>query len=701
MFSEPLAWLIIGLPVAAFILNGTVVRAYLKSESLVAGWITIGAVAGSFIISVAALIHVVNNGASIHEQREWITIAGLELTFGMMLDQLTAIMLVVVSGVSLLVQFYSQQYMHGDKSYVRYYSFMALFTASMLGLVTSRNIIQLFVFWELVGVSSYLLIGFWMERPSAAAAAKKAFLMTRFGDFGFLLGILYLFFVNGDFPDQNLLDIPTLYEVIGAGGIAASVATWISLGLLMGAVGKSAQFPLHSWLPDAMEGPTSVSALIHSATMVTAGVFLIARFFPLFEASNTTELVALIGAFTAVFAASMGLVANDIKRVLAYSTISQLGYMVMALGIGAYAPAIFHLFTHAFFKAGLFLGAGSVHHASGTFNMTYMGGLRKDMKWTYWTMVIGSLSLAGLFPLSGFWSKDEILTVAFERGSDDGLAIGWVVLVAGLVAAFMTAFYMFRAIYMTFHGEYKGGAEAEAEAAKANDEPEPVGLGHTHRQESPWVMVAPIGILAALAIVIGFLVNPLIDVGPINKHAFATFVTARNENVFVYEGKHGAGDNGHAEADDHGDNHSDKSHLPDAIHSGAEPHFNILVATVSSILAAGGIGLAYMMYITGQVSAANMGRRFKSAHTVLLRKFYFDELYEDRITIRFFYQRLARFLAWFDITWIDNVNVQLSKLTGNVGRGLTNVQNGQTQTYAAVMVIGFVIVLLAFLAWGA
>lgn len=680
--------MIIALPVAAFVLNGTLVRVLLGPQTLVAGWITIGAVGGSFALSVAALMSVVSDGAAIHEPRDWIDIAGFQLTFGILLDQLTAIMLVVVSGVSLLVQFYSQQYMHGDRSYARYYSFMALFTASMLGLVTSRNIIQIFVYWELVGVSSYLLIGFWMERPSAAAAAKKAFLMTRFGDFGFLLAIIYLFFVNStpEFADVDLLDIPTLYEALGAGLISASVATWIALGLLMGAVGKSAQFPLHSWLPDAMEGPTSVSALIHSATMVTAGVFLIARFFPLFEASNAMDLVALIGAFTAVFAASMALVAKDIKRVLAYSTISQLGYMVMALGIGAYAPALFHLFTHAFFKAGLFLGAGSVHHASGTFNMTFMGGLRANMKWTYWTMVIGSLSLAGLFPLSGFWSKDEILTTAFERGSDDGLAVGWIVLVAGLLAAFMTAFYMFRAIFMTFHGEYKGGAEAEAEEAKKNNEPEPVGLGHTHRQESPWVMVGPLVILASLAIAIGFLVNPLSDVGPINKHAFATFVVERNENVFSHE----------AEGDDHGD----ESHLPSAVHSGAEPHFSVPIAAISSVVAAGGILLAYAMYITGAISPVAMGRRFSSVYKVLLRKYYFDELYEDRITVQGFYGRLARFLAWFDTTWIDNVNVQISKMTANVGRGLANVQNGQTQTYAAVMAIGFVVVLFAFLVWG-
>ena len=365
-------------------------------------------------------------------------------------------MMVVITSVSLLVQIYGLSYMHGDKSLTRYYTYMSLFTASMLGLVLSKNIVQLFVFWELVGVSSYMLIGFWMNRPSAANAAKKAFIMTRFGDFGFLFGILYLFSLNPAYLDINIL-----YNAVNNGEISSYSASIISAGFLIGAIGKSAQFPLHTWLPDAMEGPTSVSALIHSATMVTAGIFLIARFFPLFDVSNIMIYVALIGAVTSVFAASMGLVADDIKKVLAYSTVSQLGYMMFALGIGAYAPAIFHLFTHAFFKACLFLGAGSIHHASGTFNMKYMGGMRKVMPITYITMMVSSLSLAGLFPLSGFWSKDEILAHAAHQEN----ILGYVVLILGLIAAFMTAFYMFRAIFLVFHGDWKGGGESEKKEA--------------------------------------------------------------------------------------------------------------------------------------------------------------------------------------------------------------------------------------------
>ena len=664
MITEGLAWLIIALPIAAMLVNGLLVRAFVGSNSKYAGYITVAAIGGSFILSLMTLGTVMSDGPLHVDTHDWIAIGGLNLTFGLMVDQLTSIMLVVVTGVSLLVQIYGQAYMHGDKSYTRYFTYMALFTASMLGLVLSGNLIQIFVFWELVGVSSYLLIGFWMDRPSAAAAAKKAFLMTRFGDFGFLLGILYLYSQSSSY-----MDISTLYHEIEAGHIAVGVATWVSLGLLAGAIGKSAQFPLHNWLPDAMEGPTSVSALIHSATMVTAGVFLIARFFPLFEHSDAMTLVALIGGFTAVFAATMGLVANDIKRVLAYSTVSQLGYMMLALGVGAYAPAIFHLFTHAFFKAALFLGAGSVHHASGTFNMNYMGGLKKHMPRTYWGMVIASLSLAGLFPFSGFWSKDEILGHAAEVGT----ATGNIVLALGLIAALMTAFYMFRAIFLTFHGEWKGGGEKETEDAEAAGEPLPVGNAHSHFGESPWLMVGPIMLLAVLAIGIGFFSNPLVDVGGIDKHAFAHYVT-HNHEVFPT-----------AEA---------------AKHAGSSPEFNVMVAAISTVLAVAGIGLAYLMYIKGSISPTAMGARFQPIYNLMFRKYYFDEMYENVVVRKGFYKYVADALRWFDEHWIDNANVHLSNWVSRIGKSGALVQNGQTQTYAVGMVIGVVAVVAAFLLWG-
>lgn len=660
--EELLIWLILALPVASFAILG-VLRPVIGPQSRSAGWLTIAAVAGSFALSVVALASIMTEGAVNFDSRDWISVGGFTLSYGLMLDPLTAIMLVTVSGVSLLVQFYSQAYIHGDRSYTRYYIFMSLFTASMLGLVTARSVIQLFVFWELVGISSYLLIGFWMDRPSAAAAAKKAFIMTRFADFGFLLGILYLYTQN-----PAWLDIPALYDAAAAGAVAVTAATWISLGFFMGAAGKSAQFPLHSWLPDAMEGPTPVSALIHSATMVTAGVFLVARFFPLFEASDAMMVVALIGGFTAIFAASMGLVANDIKRVLAYSTVSQLGYMMFALGVGGYVPAMFHLFTHAWFKAGLFLASGSVNHASGTFNMQYMGGLRKYMPWTYWCMVIGGLSLVGLFPLSGFWSKDEILGHALEV--DTG--VGYAVLVMGLLTALLTAFYTFRMIYMTFHGEYRGGAEAEEEDLKKAGETPPPGQGHTHLAESPWIMVAPIVVLAIMAIGAGFFTNPPVDVGINDKHGLGEFLT-HNEDVFHTE--------------------------EDAKHAGAEPHFIWPIAIGSTVLALAGIGLAYVMYGAGKISPGSVGRRLSLVHRLLFRKYYVDELYEDQVVRGVFYRGLVRSLGWVDRNWLDNANVQLSMWTGRFGRGLAMVQNGQTQTYVLVMALGAVVAVAAILVW--
>ena len=670
MITEGFVWLIIALPIISFLVNALLVRAFIGSNSKYAGYVTIAAIGASFVLSLMSLATVMSDGPLDFETHHWIFIGGMDLSFGLILDQLSVIMLVVVSGVSLLVQIYGQAYMDGDKSYTRYFAYMSLFTASMLGLVLARNVIQIFVFWELVGVSSYLLIGFWMDRPSAAAAAKKAFIMTRFGDFGFLLGILYLYSI-----DPSYMDVSKLYEAIGVEAITASMATWVALGLFAGAVGKSAQFPLHSWLPDAMEGPTSVSALIHSATMVTAGVFLIARFFPLFEHSNVMTLVALIGGFTAVFAATMGLVANDIKRVLAYSTISQLGYMVMALGVGAYAPAIFHLFTHAFFKAALFLGAGSVHHASGTFNMKYMGGLKRHMPWTYWGMIIASLSLAGLFPFSGFWSKDEILGHAAEVGATTGN----IVLALGLIAALMTAFYMFRAIFLTFHGEWNGGGEKEEADAQLSGDPSPVGNAHSHLGESPWLMIGPVTLLAAISIFIGFFSNPVVEVGSIDKHAFAHFVTVENEDVFPVDE-----DGGHKAAD----------------HAGAAPKFNFAVAGISSLLALSGIALAYAMYIKSSISPSSIGARFRPLYNLMFRKYYFDELYENLIVSKGFYKYLADALRWFDEHWIDNANIHLSNWVSRIGKSGVLIQNGQTQTYAVGMVIGVIAIAAGFLLWG-
>ncbi|MFP6678897.1 MAG: NADH-quinone oxidoreductase subunit L [Dehalococcoidia bacterium] len=670
--SEIGVWLIVLVPLASFVVNGLVIRPFLPQYERLAGWLTILALAVSFGLSIMAYATVNSeHGMVDFGTHDWLSVNGLTLSIGILLDPLTAIMLIVVSGVSLMVQIYSQGYMKGDQSYIRYYAYMSLFTASMLGLVTARNIIQVYVFWELVGTSSYLLIGFWFTKPSAAAAAKKAFIVTRFGDFGFLIAILALFAQGNEF-----LDIPYMYANVGL--IGTTAVSLIALGFFAGAVGKSAQFPLHTWLPDAMEGPTPVSALIHSATMVTAGVFLVARVFPLYLASEVTmEVVALVGAFTAIFAASMGLVAHDIKRVLAYSTVSQLGYMMLILGLGGWVAAIFHLFTHAFFKALLFLGSGSVNHATGTFDMRYMGGLRKVMPWTFTLMVIGSLSLAGIFPLAGFWSKDEILAHTLEVDS----VIGWIALTAGVIAAFMTAFYMFRVIWMTFGGEYRGGAEAEAVAVTAAGGEAPEVHGHPHLGESPWVMIAPMLVLGVLAIGAGFLANPPVDIGVTDKHEFGHFVTT-NANVFV-------------------ENVDDEHAVEEALkHAGESPKFNWSVAIVSSAVAFIGIFLAYLMYGARKVSPESLADRTRPIYTLMYRKYFMDELYEGWIVKRLFYGVVVTASDWFDRNVIDAVNVKFGIWTARVGKGLALAQNGQTQMAGLAISLGVVASIAAFLVWG-
>ena len=696
MVSETLAWLTLFAPVASFAVIGVIIWpwAYARSSHSQsasgardflgnsAAYLTILAVGVSFVISLMLLSATISGHGKIeYPVHEWLTVGGFTFNVGILMDPLTSIMLVVVSGVSLMIQIYSVGYMseEGNRAYARYFAYMSLFTASMIGLVLASNIIQVFVFWELVGLCSYLLIGFWFTRPSAANAAKKAFIVTRVGDFGFLLGILYLFFNQDTLAAAGLngLDIADLYKAVEVGLIAGSTATWIAAGIFAGAVGKSGQFPLHTWLPDAMEGPTPVSALIHAATMVTAGVFLVARFFPVFQASDSMmTVVAIVGGFTAIFAASMGLVMNDVKRVLAYSTVSQLGYMMLALGVGAYAFAIFHLFTHAFFKALLFLGSGSVNHASGTFDMRYMGGLRKHMPWTFWTFLIGSLALAGIFPTAGFWSKDEILASALHAGT----GVGTFVFALGIIAALMTAFYMFRALWMTFGGEFRGGADAEAkDAAESGADPESLHLGHVHLAESPKVMVAPMLILAVLAVVIGFVANPPLDLGPMSIvpiHWFTHFMGYGPVEVKI-------------------------------------PDFDVLLAVVSTVVALAGIAIAYMMYSRRSqsdaiptadrkrdrrpLSADRVGARFGPIYRLLSAKYYIDELYEGLIVKRAFYGGVALALDWADKNVVDWVVNKIGWFGANIGVPLRQIQTGQIQQYAAAISIGIIVILGLYL----
>jgi NADH-quinone oxidoreductase subunit L len=644
---EGIVWSIFLLPVASMLAIAFISKPYPR----VSGWITIAAIGTAFAFSLWTL------GAVIHTGGEplrfgtyhWLRIGtdnpvlqglggpNLDISLGLRIDGLSAVMLVVVTSVSLAVQVYSQGYMHGDGGYSRYYAYMSLFTAAMLGLVIVNSIIFVYVFWELVGLGSYLLIGFWFHKPSAAAAAKKAFLTTRLGDIGFLLGILLIW------TKTNTFDIPLLQSLAQNHQISDTVITLFALGLLAGAVGKSAQFPLHVWLPDAMEGPTPVSALIHAATMVAAGVYLVARMYPVFQSSTEAmHTVAYIGGFTAIFAASMAIVQPDIKRMLAYSTISQLGYMFLALGVGGYVAAIFHLFTHAFFKALLFLGAGSVNHATGTFDMRRMGGLRRYMPVTYATFLVGSLSLSGVVPFAGFWSKDEILGNVW--GADEKLL--WAV---AMIVVFMTAFYTFRAVFMTFEGDYQGGEPAE-HGASAPSAP----------HESPWVMAIPLLVLAVPAALAGCVNFPN---------------NATEGLAHLLEG-------------------SLPATSAEMVRSDS---FSIGMAALSTALAAAGIAGAYAVYRARAVPADDLRRIWGPVATLVERKYYMDDLYEGLIVRQGLYHFACGVLQWFDTNVIDFAVNGAGRVTRRAGDALRWVQSGSVQAYGSVGFAGLVVVAVAML----
>ncbi|MQG10829.1 MAG: NADH-quinone oxidoreductase subunit L [SAR202 cluster bacterium] len=677
MVNEAIIWAIFLLPLGSFAFAALVVRPFFNRFSLISGLATIAGLGTALGFSIWTLRSVILGHDSEFEPIEWLEVGGASIDFGLLIDPLTAVMLIVVTGVSLLVQIYSLGYMKGDASFSRYYAYMSLFTAAMLGLVLASNIIQLYVFWELVGVSSYLLIGFWHERPAAAAAAKKAFIITRIGDVGFLIAILYLFTQADSFAAAglNAFHIPDIWEAAQPEAIAAGallsggVLTWVALGIFAGAAGKSGQFPLHTWLPDAMEGPTPVSALIHAATMVAAGVFLVARFFPVFEHStDAMTVVALVGAFTAVFAASMGLVMNDIKRVMAYSTVSQLGYMMAALGLGLYAPAIFHLVTHAAFKALLFLGAGSVNHATGTFDMRYMGGLRKVMPVTYVLVLIAGLALVGIIPLAGFWSKDEILLGAW---GGTGLVDTWVSRVtfsALLAGVILTAFYTIRMIILTFHGEFRGGIDRELEE-KA--EAAPVGASHNcglHLAEPPWVMLLPMLVLGVIAALVGYLANPqwTEEIG-IPRHWITGFL----------------GDGLQAARDIH--------------EHGGTLDFSRWMAIVSTVAALSGIGLAVLLYQRRRDQRTDLVERVRPVHTLLSQKYYMDSLYENLIVRKGFYKIVAGFTDWIDRNLVDGIVDLIGWFFRNIGTAIGKFQTGQVQAYATGIAFGVLAIILALL----
>ena len=643
---EAAVWAIFALPLLSLALI------VLIQQSKFAGHIAATAIGASFVLS----LWVLDSSIQEHGHRldfaseEWLRVGdALVINVGLNVDGLAAVMLVVVTGVSFLVQVYSMGYMHGDGGYYRYFAFMSLFTASMLGLILFDSLLLVYVFWEMVGVSSYLLIGFWFDRPAAAAAAKKAFLVTRLGDLGFLGAIILIYVHSGTF------DIAEIQELALTGAIGSATLTWFALGIFAGAAGKSAQVPFQVWLPDAMEGPTPVSALVHSATMVAAGVYLVARMFPVFhESSDALQVVGAIGGITAISAALLGLVMTDIKRVLAYSTISQLGYMMLALGIGAYVAAIFHLFTHAFFKALLFLGSGSVNHATNTFDMRLMGGLRKQMPITFATFVIGALSLSGVFPLAGFWSKDEILGGAWQHEK----YLFWI----ALVTAGLTAFYMFRAIFLTFMGEYRGGGPADATVSHARDEEHAATTHHeAEPHESPPVMTYPLIALAVMAVVAGFFNLPWKFLG-LDHEVEHLLIGALPGPELVEEGK-----------------------------------FMLGIAAASTAVALAGIGFAYVVYGAKVIPASLLARIFRPIHVLLENKYYADVLYERLIVGVLFYQVLGGFASAFDRIIVDGA-------VNSVGRGarqgatvLRYVQSGQFQTYGAVAFSGLVFMVIVVL----
>ena len=549
---------------------------------------------------------------------------GLHIDLGIMLDPISVMMLIVISTVSLMVHIYSFGYMKGERGFQRYYSFLSLFTMSMLGLVVATNIFQMYIFWELVGVSSYLLIGFYYTKKEAVAASKKAFIVTRFADLGFLIGILIYGFYTGTFSFTP--DAPALG--------AAKALLPLALGLMfIGGAGKSAMFPLHIWLPDAMEGPTPVSALIHAATMVVAGVYLVARMFPLFigYAPGVLHVTAYVGAFTALYAAVVACVQSDIKRVLAFSTISQIGFMIVALGVCTssdphegglgYMASMFHLFTHAMFKALLFLGAGCIIHAVHSNEMSAMGGLRKYMPLTHITFLVACLSIAGIWPLSGFFSKDEILAACFRFSPAMGVLMTFI---AGL-----TAFYMFRLYYSIFWGK------------------ENKALHREHRpHEAPLSMTIPLIFLAAVTLVAGWI-------------PFGHFVSSDGTAYDI--------------------------------------HIDWTVASVSLGVAAVGILLATWMYLREDRSVADgLAARFSGLHKAAYHRFYIDEVYQF-ITHRIIFACISAPVAWFDRHVVDGFMNMLAAVTEKVSWGIRKMQSGYVQRYAIWFLggaLGLVIVLL-------
>jgi NADH-quinone oxidoreductase subunit L len=636
-------WLIPLAPLVAAGVTAVLGPKLLRERSHWPCWIAlaVSTVCSMLLLFVIGPRHFAEHSTPIAMGFQWIEIGGMNVAVTLRADAMTSIMLAMVTFVSFLVAVFAAAYMHGDPGYARFFAAVSLFVFSMCMLVLAANFLLLYVFWEGVGLCSYLLIGFWYRKPSAAAAAVKAFVVNRIGDFGFLLGIFLIWTTFGSLDFADVLDRPVTPAAEAA---SPGVITAICLLLLLGAMGKSAQFPLHVWLPDAMEGPTPVSALIHAATMVTAGVYMVARATPLFvQAPTVLLIVSAIGAATALLSALIGLTQFDLKRVLAYSTVSQLGFMFMALGAGAAGPevavfattaAMFHLFTHAFFKALLFLAAGSVMHSMGdVIDMRRFGGLRRALPVTHWTFLCGAAALAGVPPLAGYWSKDDILAALQTAAEDEAhRTFFYVIFAVAAFTALITAFYTFRAYFMTFWGAERFPKEA----------------GH-HPHDAPAVMALPLAVLAVCAVLVGLAAGPT--------HWFADYLHHTP---------------GLSEGHEHG------------------IHYGLMVASAAIALA--GIGLAWLFY----VRAPHLPGQFASAlgplYRLSLNKFYLDEVFRAVLVTPL--RTLALVSYWFDRTLIDPT----VDFIGRIPQGLSMVprafHHGLVPSYALVMWTGLVLCVL-------
>ncbi len=632
-----------GLPLLAAIITLLLGRWYIREK---AHWLPCIAVFGSFLLSLKALWDVIQGTWASFDLFSWVVAANIKVGVGFQVDPLSVMMMAMVSCLAFLIHVYSIGYMAGDPGYYRFFAYISLFTFSMLMLVSANNFLQLYFGWEAVGLCSYLLIGFWYEKKSAADAAKKAFIVNRFGDFGFALGVFLVFVFFGSLYYQDVF--PRVHEIahrhLNILGYEIAVPTLIALLLFCGAMGKSAQFPLHVWLPDAMEGPTPVSALIHAATMVTAGVFMVARCHSIFELSTVAmAVVAAAGTITCFMAATIAPTQFDIKRVIAYSTLSQLGYMFMACGVGAFAAGMFHLFTHAYFKALLFLGAGSVihamHHAPDPNDMRYMGGLKRYMPTTYWTFLIASLSIAGIPGLAGFFSKDEILASAFFSEYPWGKYV-WAV---GTFVAGLTAFYSFRVVFMTFHGEFRGREVLHGK--------EP--------HESPKVMTIPLMLIAIGAVSAGWLgIPPLLGGSNHFGHFMAPVL-------------------GHHE-----------------IHAEKSLEFGLMALSVAAGLL--GIGLAWLTYVKKPSLQTLVPRKLPLLYRYLFRKWYWDEIYLYLIVKPTMWVANTFVGLLVDTFVIEGTVNGLPATVRLVGSGLRRFQTGVVQHYALIMVLGAMALLVLF-----